>query len=49
MHTSTDFLKWDMVTINHMNHDLAKINGFDPRMIPGSFLYKKEPGYEATL
>ena len=23
----------------------AKVNSFDPEMVPGSFLYKKEPGY----
>ena len=30
-----------------MNHDVAEVNSFDPRMLPGSFLYEKEPGYEA--
>ena len=30
-----------------MNHDVAEVNGSDPRMLPGSFLYEKEPGYEA--
>ena len=30
-----------------MNHDVAEVNGSDPPMLPGSFLYEKEPGYEA--
>ena len=38
-----------MVAANHMNHDIAEVNGSDPPMLPGSFLYEKEPGYEATL
>ena len=38
-----------MVTVNHMNHDVAEANGSDPSMLPGSFLYEKEPGYEATV
>ena len=33
--------------VNHMNHDVAEVNGSDPLMLPGSFLYEKEPGYEA--
>lgn len=28
-----------------MNHDVAEVNGSDPRMLPDSFLHKKEPGY----
>ena len=36
-----------MVAVNHMNHDIAKMNGSDSPMLPGSFLYEKEPGYEA--
>ena len=32
-----------------MNHDVAEVNGSDPPMLPGSFLYEKEPGYEANL
>ena len=35
-----------MVTVNHMNHDVAEVNGSYPSMLPGSFLYEKEPGYE---
>ena len=31
-----------------MNHDVAEVNGSDPPMLPASFLYEKEPGYEAT-
>ena len=34
--------------VNHMNHDVAEVNGSDPPMLPGSFLYEKEPGYEAS-
>ena len=36
-----------MVAANHMNHDVAEVNGSDPPMLSGSFLYEKEPGYEA--
>ena len=36
-----------MVTVNHMTHDVAEVNSSDPPMLPGSFLYEKEPGYEA--
>jgi len=32
-----------------MNDDVAEVNGSAPPMLPGSFLHKKEPGYEATL
>ena len=32
-----------------MNRDVAEVNGSDPPMLPGSFLYEKEPGYEARL
>ena len=37
-----------VVTVNHMNHDIAEINSSNLRMLPGSFLHEKEPGYEAT-
>ena len=37
-----------MVAVNHMNHDVAEVNGSDPPMLPGSFLYEKEPGYKAN-
>ena len=40
--------KWGVVTVNHMNYDVVEVNGPDPRMLPGSFLYEKEPGYEAN-
>ena len=30
----------------HTNHDVAEVNGVDPPMFPGFFLYEKEPGYE---
>ena len=30
-----------------MNDDVVEVNGFNRRMLPGSFLYEKEPGYEA--
>ena len=36
-----------MVAVNHMNDDVAEVNDSDPPMLPGSFLYEKEPGYEA--
>ena len=39
------FQEWGVVTVNHMNRDVAEVNSFDPRMLPG---YEKEPGYEAT-
>ena len=32
---------------NHMNDDVAEVNGSDPPVLPGSFLHEKEPGYEA--
>ena len=31
----------------HAVDDVAEVNGFIPPMLPGSFLYEKEPGYEA--
>ena len=30
-----------------MKNDVAEVNDSDPPMLPGSFLYEKEPGYEA--
>ena len=44
-----NFQKQGMVTVNHMNHDIAEVNGSDPPMLPGSFLYKKEPGYPEKI
>ena len=44
-----NFQKWGVVTVNHMNYDVAEVNSSDPQMLPGSFLYEKEPGYEALL
>ena len=38
-----------MVAVNHMNHDVAEVNGSDPPMLLGSILYEKEPGYEARV
>ena len=38
-----------MVTVNHMNGYVAEVNNLDPQMLPGSFLYKKQPGYKAIL
>ena len=35
-------------TVNHMNHDVAEVNGSDLQMLPGSSLYEKEPWYEAS-
>jgi len=32
-----------------MNHDVVEANSSDPQMLPGSFLYEKEPGYEASI
>ena len=32
-----------------MNHDIVEVNNSGSPMLPGSFLYEKEPGYEATL
>ena len=43
-----NFKNWGVVTVNHMNHDIAEVNGSNLRMLPGSFVYEKEPGYEAT-
>ena len=37
-----------LVAVNHMNYDVAEVNGSDPPMLPGSFLCEKEPGYEAN-
>ena len=37
--------KWG---IPNVNDDLAEVNGLDPPTLPGSFLNKKEPGYDAT-
>ena len=34
-----------MVAVNHMNHDVAQVNSSDLPILPGSFLYEKEPGY----
>ena len=39
--------KWGVPNGNHMNDDVAEVNGTAPPMLPGSFLHKKEPGYEA--
>ena len=32
----------------HALDDVAEVNSFITSMLPGSFLYEKEPGYEAT-
>ena len=40
-----NFQKEDVVTVNKMDHDVVEVNGFDPQMLPGSFL---DPGYEAN-
>ena len=39
--------KWGVPNGNHMNDDVPEVNGSAPPMLPGSFLHKKEPGYEA--
>ena len=44
-----NFQKGGVVAVNHMNHDVAEVNGFDLPMLPGSFLYEKEVGYEAKV
>ena len=44
-----NFQKYGVVAVNHMNHDVAEVNGSDPPMFPGSFLYEKEPGYQTTV
>ena len=43
-----NFQKQGVVAVNHMNRDVAEVNGSDPPMLPGAFLYEKEPGYEAS-
>ena len=40
--------KWGVPNGNHMNDDVAEVNGTVVPMLPGSFLHEKEPGYEAT-
>ena len=44
-----NFQKEGMVAVNHMNHDVAEVNGSDFPMLPGFFLYEKELGYEAKV
>jgi len=39
--------KWAVPNGNHMNDDVAEVNGLSPPMLPGCFLHKIEPGYEA--
>ena len=39
--------KWGVPNGTHMNDDVAEVNGSAPPILPGSFLHKKEPGYEA--
>ena len=41
--------KWGVPNGNHMNDDVPEVNGSAPPMLPGSFLHKKEPGYEARV
>ena len=49
-HKSHDnFQNQGVIAVNHMNHDVAEVNCSDPPMFPGSFLYKKEPGYKAMV
>ena len=33
----------------HVVDDVVEVNGFIAPVLPGSFLYKKEPGYKATF
>ena len=35
--------------VGHSHDDVAEVNGFDLRMLPGFFLYGKEPGYKANV
>ena len=42
-------MKCDTVTVNYMNHDVAEVNGFNPLMLPGSFLYEKENRHKGML
>ena len=35
--------------VGHSHDDVVEVNGFDLRMLPGSFLYGKEPGYKANV
>ena len=42
-----NFQKQGVLSVNHMNVDTAEVNGFDPRMLPATFLNKKEPDYLA--
>jgi len=34
--------------VGHSHDDVAEVNGFDLQMLPGFFLYGKEPGYKAN-
>ena len=43
------FLKWGGITENQMNHEVAEVNASIPQTLPGSFFYKKEPGYDPGL
>ena len=47
--SQNNFFKWGGITVNHTNHDVADVNGSDSWMLPGSFLYEKEPGCEASF
>ena len=44
-----NFQKLGVVAVNHMNHDVAEVNGSDLAMLPGFFLNKKELGNEAKV
>jgi len=41
-------LKWGIHNGNHMNDDVAEVNGSVVPVLPGSFLHEKEPGFEAS-
>ena len=44
-----NFQKLGAVAVNHINHDVVEVNSSDSPILPGSFLYEKEPGYEALF
>ena len=49
LHKSHDnFQKWGVVTVNHMNDDVAEVNDLYSQLLLDSFLYEKEPVYEAN-
>ena len=41
--------KQAVVAVIHMNRDIAEVNSSNSPMLPGSFLYEKEPQYEVRV